>query len=137
MAEIMDGEFDFIDGTITVLLAPEITLTRLRTLERLLTQGVNKSPEEVIKAIEKEVPDLAAALRTLIPSKASKGLEYFKVALAIASLAIAIKTMGVNEQPRTFPKAEIEQIVLNFINSEQSHSQSKPPQEPPVLPGQP
>ncbi|NNN16369.1 MAG: hypothetical protein HKL82_11025 [Acidimicrobiaceae bacterium] len=133
MAEIMDGEFDFIRDTITVLSAPQITINRLQALERLLRQGADRPPEEVVRAIGEEAPDLGATLlRTLLPSDPSKLREWLLVLLAVIQLLISLQTLPMAEQAGTPSEVEIEQIVRNVINSELSHSQPTPPPEPPA-----
>jgi hypothetical protein len=132
MAEIMDGEFNFLNGTITVLSAPQITLDRLRTLQRIIRDSAHKTPEEVVDAVETEAPDLVSRLKPLLPTDSNKLAACLLVILAVIQSRIGVKELAVTEHPSTPRTAQIEQIIRTVIASEEPKSQQAPRPKPPT-----
>lgn len=137
-AEIMDGEFDFLEGTIRVLSTPGLTLDRLRALRTLVEQT---PPEKVLDAIREASPELASSIARLLPTDPGKLTNWILVVLAVLTLLIGWKDLEVSEHPpspapqqQQLTEQQIEQIVRSIVTSEQSSSQPGQPPGPPVFP---
>jgi len=89
MAEIMDGEFDVIDGSVRILSAPQITLDRLMHLRTVfgLLRDENASPARITATLAQEAPELIAAL----PEDTRQWLPYLAVLISIIAIVVAIQ----------------------------------------------
>jgi hypothetical protein len=120
-----------------VLSAPKITMDRLRSLEQLVQNMVAEkaSVDEIVGAIDKEAPEVAAELRRLIPDSSNR-IGWGQVLLMVLTLLLGQRQPAATEHaPSSLSNTEIEQIVRTVIDSQQSHSHQPPPKpQPPRQP---
>lgn len=124
MGHIPNGLYNFIGNTIELLSGPSRTVSELERLAVVIKRArqQNASTEQVIEAIETEIPELSS-LRDLLP-KSRRDLYAF-IAVIIAVINLIQGQMKGNEPP----KVEISQIS-NLVYHESSASPAAAPGHP-------
>ncbi len=136
-AGVMDGTFDFVEGTIRVLAAPQSTLSRLQALRRILQET---TPDQVLEVVKETDPQFADALRRLLPRDPGRAIQWLVVLLAVLTMLINLKQLAVSEHPPPAPvdqqltERQIEEIIQDVIAA-QSHTEHtgtnrQPPSHP-------
>jgi hypothetical protein len=128
MAEIMDGEFDVIDGVVRLLAAPQTTLDRLQRLRELLQnlRAENASPEQAAEVLEAEAPGLAR----LLPRNRAEFLAVLAILLTV--IAILVGHYDATHQKSGLTDNDVTKIIKEVIDhQQQSPTTSPPPQTPP------
>lgn len=126
MAELMDGEFDFIDGVITVLSAPAITRERLESLKGLF-DAVRRGETSAAQAVAAVAEDPALeGLKKFMPQNATDLGTYVLVLIGIITVLLMLRPApGVDHEKLT------ETVVKAVIAGEH---QSPPPTAQPAPP---
>ena len=86
---IPDGVFNFVDGAIEVISAPEYSLEQLRRLVALIEEASqeNASPGEVEEMIRTELPEFAS-LTGWLPQTREELYEFLKLLLLAVSILL-------------------------------------------------
>lgn len=88
---IPDGVFNFVDGAIEVISAPEYSLEQLRRLVALIEEASqeNASPEEIEESIRTELPEFAS-LTGWLPKTREELYEFLKLLLLAVSVLLPV-----------------------------------------------
>lgn len=135
MAEIMDGEFDVVDGTMRLLSAPQTTLDRLKRLRTLLgdLQAEGAPPERVAEVVSEEAPELSGWLR--FAPRDTNGLAAFLVVLIM--LISLVQDWREGHSDRTMTPDDVERVVKAIIDAQQEPPTQPSPQPSPPPPTTP
>ncbi|CAN5668144.1 hypothetical protein BH20ACT23_BH20ACT23_23030 [soil metagenome] len=128
---VPDGLFNFIDGTIRVLAAPQQSVDDLRRL-RLIIEDARRTgadPSQLSATIEDQLPQLGALIRSLlIPRNAGEFYAFLSFLITAIMLVLALR-----EQPELVKNINIErQVIQVFENCWQKDSSQKPPGQLPT-----
>jgi hypothetical protein len=137
MAEIMDGEFDFVDGAVTVLSASKFTQDQLAKFGATLNElrKTRASPEVVANAIEAEAPELTTIASML------RGQNSVALAAWLAVLIALVQWLTARSDTKPLTSNDVARIVEKI--NDQQHSapttqpQPAPPQSPTTPPSDP
>ena len=125
MGSVPDGVFDFVDGAIRVLAAPQISIERLRRLATLLrtAQREQESPDALAQKLEEELPELRS-LRDILPTNRSELYKFSSLLLVLLGLIITSgncgKTPSENEARRISEEAVQQSIGLTDADLDQA-----------------
>jgi hypothetical protein len=126
MAEIMDGEYEVIDGAMRLLSAPEVTHGRLRSLRSLVEDlwDQDASSEDVGVALDREVPTLGR----LLPSDRKALLAWLTILLMVIDLLLQ-RYDHVHEPPEVTPD-QIDQLIDEIIERQGDLPEMQPEPQP-------
>ena len=94
---IPDGLFKFVESTIEILSAPQLTLNELSRLAQTLydAKGAKQSPEQLADAIRQEVPELAS-LAEVLPKTGSELYGFIALIAGVIYLLVQVNQDGDN-----------------------------------------
>lgn len=129
MAEIMDGEFDIIDGVVRILSAPDLTFERLRRLQDVVRglQDDRVTPERVAEVLESEAPELSRWR----PRNSSQLLPWLGVVFSI--IGILVQHYDATHQ-RSLSDDDVAEIIQTVLDHQATTTTSPPATVPPPPP---
>jgi hypothetical protein len=98
MADIPDGLYNVVNNTINLLKGPDISVQRLKTLKRFVTDLRDKelTKEQLSKTITKEAPELSSIVDAL---PKTRNELYAFLAVLISLITMLIGTLSKDEKP--------------------------------------
>jgi hypothetical protein len=104
--------FAFADGVLSILNAPERSITELARLFQIMAaaRAANAGPEQVAEQIEKEVPGLSG-LTKCFPTGREQWYSFLSLIVAVLAFGLQINQSNSPPQPPSPPVVNVSQNV--------------------------